>query len=765
MKKLLSILLFLPLAMSAQKPEAVLRSWSGNGLEPDAKVRTLNIFINIIYDRHPDWNPFPENSGVWDNALHEGINNEAIPSYLSDATFMDTGYYPGHLTGCITRVFGESSFDSLQLTGDFVVVNISESRIADGRDHRGYYYYTDITSFSEIISAAIRYMDSCGGLKTLYGHDMGWQYGFSKGHKRSSIMLDGCDPFIQFFFRNLTEEFGGMDPGQGGSMSFVGDSLTMCDTIFPFCGFGTVQYVGNTDIGKNPTSVVCHEIAHKLFGGNEFHTSGGNHRGTAERMPFLTVQGGYGLMGCIGSSLVCCNGYERWRMHWKHPDAPDYITAHDSTNGSYLVSDISRADGNRTFRLRDFVTWGDAVRIRLPYTDSSVCSNQYIWLENHKIGQNNKLDFLQHSNVPGSGRPAGAAGVYAYYQIGRDILTDTLSGNHKAVFRYNVRYPDERDNLRQIPAEGFHDYTLVVDSAHPYLFKCVDDQARCHYNVQGKENPFNGYSDLERQFHPDADADTLLLRHEFVPLRKVVGRDTVDLAFLGDNADAFSSPTHINMGTNPSTCNAKVYYNYLIGGGHSDYVSNWNNPRNVRHTWLSGLGITIVPLPDRDFLVRIRWDDYNITNDVIWTGRVMLREEANLTRGHRITLTQNRMPEQPFRDSVSGEFAPVSRLRCLPGSVFRMGPQSLLILESKSSVLLDSGSRFEMGDSAEVHVGAGCTFVASRGATIRLGRHARIVVEDGGTLIGAGRRYSSGSYFVRYRSKNGVQVLKFVKAE
>ncbi|MBQ5532559.1 MAG: T9SS type A sorting domain-containing protein [Bacteroidales bacterium] len=26
-------------------------------------------------------------------------------------------------------------------------------------------------------------------------------------------------------------------------------------------------------------------------------------------------------------------------------------------------------------------------------------------------------------------------------------------------------------------------------------------------------------------------------------------------------------------------------------------------------------------------------------------------------------------------------------------------------------------------------------------------------------------RYSSGTYFVRYRSKNGVQTLKFVKVE
>ena len=150
---------------------------------------------------------------------------------------------------------------------------------------------------------------------------------------------------------------------------------------------GTTQCVGNADIGKNPTSIVCHEISHKLFGGNEFHTSGGNHRGSMELMPFLNIQDGYGLMGCANSSLVGCNGYERWRMHWRHPDAPDYITARDSTNSSHLISDISRADGNRTFRLRDFVTYGDAVRIRLPYTDSSACANQYIWLENHKVGQ------------------------------------------------------------------------------------------------------------------------------------------------------------------------------------------------------------------------------------------------------------------------------------------------------------------------------------------------------------------------------------------
>ncbi|MBP5396201.1 MAG: T9SS type A sorting domain-containing protein [Bacteroidales bacterium] len=62
-------------------------------------------------------------------------------------------------------------------------------------------------------------------------------------------------------------------------------------------------------------------------------------------------------------------------------------------------------------------------------------------------------------------------------------------------------------------------------------------------------------------------------------------------------------------------------------------------------------------------------------------------------------------------------------------------------------MLLDSGCRFEMGDSTEVHVGAGCTFEASRGASLRLGRHTYIVVEDGGTLVLRNRsRFNSNSH-------------------
>ena len=130
MKRLFLILFCLPLCLQAQE----CHSWDGCGLKPNAKIRTLNLFINIIYDVHPERNPCPDNNGSWNNATNEGINNEAIPSYLLYTTFMNTFYIPGRLTGCMTRVYGESSFDSLQLTGDFMVVNIKESRIVDSNN-------------------------------------------------------------------------------------------------------------------------------------------------------------------------------------------------------------------------------------------------------------------------------------------------------------------------------------------------------------------------------------------------------------------------------------------------------------------------------------------------------------------------------------------------------------------------------------------------------------------------------------------------------
>lgn len=109
-------------------------SWNGAysaGISPNSKIRCLNIFVNIIYDVHPDTNNNFNNPDVyWPTITDpnlEGINTAAIPTYLLD--WMDTVFISGQLHGTCTRLYGESSFDSLQIIGDFMVVNIKESTI------------------------------------------------------------------------------------------------------------------------------------------------------------------------------------------------------------------------------------------------------------------------------------------------------------------------------------------------------------------------------------------------------------------------------------------------------------------------------------------------------------------------------------------------------------------------------------------------------------------------------------------------------------
>ena len=687
-------------------------SWEGVGTSSNEKVHYLNIFVNIIYDEHPEYNEQFSDCTYWppvtDTTL-EGINTAAIPTYLLN--WMDTVYVPGNLKGTCTRLYGESSFDSLQLTGDFVVVNLREKTVL----RHGNFHYTVIQS---VVLSMLEQTDSFSIFKHLSLSDFNAK---------------------NFLIRNITENYGGINPS---------------------CGYGgrnTIQCVGDGNISLNPTGIVSHEISHGLFGTNNFHTSGGNHRGPGCTMPWMNIQGGYGLMGAAHSGLVSCNGYERWRMHWKHPASPCYISARNFFNTASVNSDISKEDGNKWFVLRDFVTYGDAVRIQLPYKDSTLTPNQYIWLEFHNVGHNNKLDFLQFTNDSITCLHHGASGIYAYYQIGRDVLEGTYSRVWDTI---------NRDNLRIISNEGFWDYVqyTLPDSTD---FVCTGWNRDIFCYVPEYSNAFCGYQDQEKFIVPkwydtdlgDTHDGAQYTIREYIPRNMVKNGDTVthNIMFNGDTLDAFSSHRKISMGTNPSTCNAKTCY---TNNANQRLTFQSNSQYNNTTTYLTGLSIEMTPISNGDrWRVLVRWDDYDIVDDARWTGKIVLKgtEQVNLTRDHSITLAQNRTPAQQFRDTESGYFAAPTKLTCEAGSHFTQQPHSTLLLTEKSRFVLDSAAAYHLGDSAQILVQGASTFTISKGAdftggiaseiivdslsvlyvydTAKLRREARIIVRPGGKLI------------------------------
>lgn len=744
MKKVIFILHFLiPLFVFGQR-----HSWEGNGISPHAKVGCLNIFVNIIYDVHHEYNDFFRDTTYWapvsDPAL-EGVNNTAIPKYLLD--WMDTAYVPGQLHGTCTRIYGESSFDSLRIIGDFVVVNLRESTVLAANNN----------SFNAFgIGRVAINLININGLQTIYGHDKLSDYDFNH---------DGMIDFMNLLIRNIKRPYADINPGSGyGSPP---SQSIIIEGNFYNTKAGTCQCVGDKNFYTNPTGIVIHEISHNLFGGNSFHTSGGNHRETGCTLPFLNIQFGYGLMGAGGSGLVCCNGYERWRMHWKHPQSIDYISARDISNSQSVVSYISKESGNRNFILRDFITYGDVVRIKLPYKDSENSSNQYIWLENHQVGSNNKLDFLQYSNIA-TCRPVGAAGIYAYYQIGRD----TLEGTYNQVWDWK-----HCDNLKIIPAEGYYDYELHEEAHYVY---CVNWDEQHNAVIRGENNPFCGNQDQEMPLFPE-ETDTLLyLSKEFETWRKYIGTvQDNSLPQLGDTLDAFSTHTKINMGTNPSTCNAKTYHSKELTTVPyaTRYIVGNVTEKNIQTSYLTGLSIEMTPIQGTgNILVNIRWDDYDITNDTRWTGKIALKETAILTAGKTIILAQNRTVAQPTRDPETGLFAGRTSWRCESSSYFRQDSASVVRLTEGSSLVFESGSRYELSKGARVEIREGCSLTVREGAdvclkgtvevdsggvltlydTAKMGDLSRLIVRPGGKLIVDGGTLTSACDDVMWQ---GIEVV------
>ncbi len=669
-------------------------------IAPNSKFRALNIFINVIYDVHPEYNSYYPDNENWGEATHEGVNNEAIPNYLLD--LLDTVYNPNTNRGYMTRLFGESSFDSLQITGDYVVVNVKESRVLD-----------TYGSFSAIhIGYAAIDLINIEGLQTIYGdHSI---EDFKYGDKNQIF-------FSQYFIRNINSVYGGLShtAGYGGSYMF-GKKIKIGDEFYPISPLGSFQNVGTVNFAVNPASTVYHEFSHNLFGGNPFHASSGNHRGSGEYMPFFGIQGGYGLMGAYRSGLVSCNGYERWRLSWKHPSTPYLISARDSLNSTNQNSDISQSDGAVTFILRDFVTTGDVIRIKLPYKDSEEASNQYIWLENHQVGKNNKLDFYQYSNEH-SCRPQGLPGIYAYYQVGRDIR----SGSD-----VNFNELNERDNLKMIPAEGYWDYSLIEDH---YIHKCVTDERFDYAQVRYSENPFCGTHDQEEHFFPPVTDDTLKWTHIREMWRKKIGESINDsLPRLGDNRDAFHSYSKINMGTNPGTCNTKTFYNALMKN-NALYLDDTN--RNNQTTYLTGLSIEMIPLSDGTYRVNIRWDDYMVNNDAIWTGNICLKEKLYLNGGKKITLRQNKTVALPYRNKETGYFANFTHFKCDSGSTFILKPYSEFNIDEKSIFEIDTLASLIISDSALLHITGGSTVKLNKGGNFKVEGRGKIIIDSHSTMI------------------------------
>ena len=204
-------------------------------------------------------------------------------------------------------------------------------------------------------------------------------------------------------------------------------------------------------------------------------------------------------------------------------------------------------------------------------------------------------------------------------------------------------------------------------------------------------------------FPPSTD-NTLKFNHIKEMWRKEIGESVNDsLPRLGDNLDAFHSYSKSTW-NQPQYMQYQNFYNALMKD-NTLYLGDAN--RNNQTTYLTGLSIEMIPLPDSTYRVNIRWDDYTVKNDAIWTGNICLKEFLYLNSGKTIHLKQNKTVALPHRNPETGYFANFTHFKCDSNSVFVLNNNSELKIDEKSIFEIDTLATFIVSDSSLLHITGG----------------------------------------------------------
>lgn len=669
--------------------------------------RILTVFVNIIYDADYTKSDPKTNNKYWPVSNKEGIN-ELPPKEYFDALFdvnSSTGY-----GGFYTRFFNQASFGAFILLSDFTCVEIKASRIGAGGQHN-------------FVSKLITYINQNGGLQTIYGHNSISDYDKTeRGNKKQRSPNNKID-YVNIIVRNPNKKLYGFSTGGGYGNISNSTPLLLADGEKYRIENGTIFGVGHKHLLYEPVTF-SHEFAHALLGGNSFHTSGSNHYGTRNMKTFMGHQYGYGL---FNFGLRSVNAYERWRLAWQSESNSAYAIAANGKNSNIT----SRFEGTKSFYLRDFLTYGDAIRIKLPYKDNELSSNQYVWLENHQIGRNSQtdIDIIQYSNFPGKTCiPEGKPGIYAYIQIGKD----KLSGYRSSVFPGN-----ETDNLRMISAEGNYNVVYTED-----IKDCLGWGNRANFKYIS-ENPLSGANDQTQVFKYKLLSNKIQALNDFSGLYSKTKNDSLynHLPYHGDNLDAFGAEANgsvMDIGTNPPPVNATTYYSYYYKSGQKAVFKKVDNKRDTRKKHLTGLTIKMTEDGENKYgkiiRVDIGWNDYRVKNNVNWAGDIVLHEELIINENKKIILEQNLSPTQLEKDSVSGFFAPPTFFTCNENSKFTMNENSKLILKDLSSFIMQAGSNNTLKNGAVFEINSGSTLLIRSGANLTLNKNAKIIVKNGGYI-------------------------------
>lgn len=667
----ISFFLILSLWLHAQQ-----NSENGWSLRAQDSLRVLVVFVEVQYDTLPELADTPGGREVWPVG--------ELPTYadsLFDPWEKDVPY------GVMTRYFREMSLGNYTVLGDYIprLYQVNYSDIMRGGTGRMFQLVSDQIEADSIFVTANGF-----GLKDF---DF-WEDSPGSGQVKppSTGSFEGVDHVmvLQRNYHKLRKSHG---RASGSSFGMIGGKRTDSYSVFN----------GGHDL---PFHMARHEMAHLLIGGNNFHSGGGN--GPKFTSYFPSVQGGWSMLGAAHSSFLTCSGWDRFWLGWKNPENEFQISARDE-NRTEVNADIDSSAGRQTFILRDFVTTGDAIRIKLPFIPDNEYQ-QWLWIENHTTKALNDSPFdvfrYEYYDCVEGAKP----GLYMTMQI----ETNERTGG-------NIYGKVKADYLRPLSADGNYDFMwepekdtleLCVSPYHLHIYYCLDEF----------ENPFSGNHGLEIPYFW-TDQQKLSADDARTPGTRREGGEYERLPLSGHARNGFRlyEKKAIGIGTNPSTSNMLT----LVNARRATRASERDN----RKIYLNGLHVEMLETyPDGTVKLEVRFDDNILTENRRWCapeivlGNHMVNApdlivESKLRLDYGKTMTRFDQP-----DTVNGSiyFSDPTTLRISEGAQIEVRDE--IVLQNQSKLLIDDGATLDLKRKSRVVIESGEVYFASGAIFVGKGR-------------------------------------------
>lgn len=661
MKKTLLIPLLVLLSVTAIVGQQRTQFYAPNGLVHSPKGH-LHILVIIV--RFANFDPMRGNE-VWPDSdrlpeMARGLNNQLLSS---------SPYEVGKGTGPmnLSEFYYEMSGGKFILTGDIFPVQVPVS--FDGITKRNVHSRQTLVNKYAVQWIAKRYPDfDWSRYDNRTNHP---RYAYDNGSSAPDSVID----YVLFMHRL---------PGSGG----VGTSGNHAIEGTPFRISGGHTSGRSYSDAPHNWEHFKHELAHNLFSAP--HYNGAN--GTDGDKYY--VQRGWGLMSDTFSPFFCASAWERWWLGWFDPKTV-------TEPGTYL--------------LRDFVTTGDALRVRLPGTD------QYLWLENHqKISPWDERQF--YTKFEEKGHPVTSKGIYGY------VAASAASDRNRASLQ--IFKPGHCNIFKYINGQGLWDFIPTEQESPTEFF-----QARV--NRRSKPNPIAGINDLQslRWDYNDDGVIQVGMTHgnvgkkqgesHYIWAEEIDGQPKTTYNLLGDERDAYLPGQELSLSGTQPVLNYPVYK--LRAQRFEPFI-------------LNGLRLRIQQSEEPGVLaIQVDFDDWEIRENKRWCGNIILPDSANttfLTIAEKATLTLDlggtcdRIKPHP----ETGTFTNPTVFTVEDGRGIRLASGSSLIIDNFSELHFNGKSRLVIEKGAKVIVRGEGKLMMNDDSLLIMKKKGRILVEKDGHL-------------------------------